>query len=479
MQFQFTEVANMQQQIEALTAQLQQLTASVAPYTECQKEANWLVEKTAEHRAVMLDKGLTADSLKAWAIALHEAASGEEFSINLDGDLEFAETKAELARVRRALEREVAASDERSREMDALRAEVANQAHNSQIDEVEALRSENKSLILDYQELNKKLDFFKSEIRENDSLSAEVLKLRKENENYQQRYDGIKAQKEQIEQDFFAVRADRDAKVQELKNKTTNPYSTIDEHIDAMPPSEAVELVEEPKSAVKSSASLSLRVLEIDDIVSVPTGGLGTVIRFSGDIVVVGQLLNGETVETCYDVGELRWISSYQESAPAETLVEAPDLKYEQFLAKIAKAYGWNTLTWQDVRSLVDCKAEGFKELSLAKATKVQKEKRSQLLSANGRCVELLFDYIELTGDRSDLDWVPVTLKEAVEEEIAKKPEAQLVPGTEIEVDGETMIVIRHDVETEWLDVQTLKGVRTSVHMTEVTVLSNALPLTA
>jgi prefoldin subunit 5 len=463
MQFQFTEVANIQQQIEALTAQLQQLTASVAPYTECQKEANWLVEKTAEHRQSMTEKGLTEDSLRYWAIALFKAAGGEELSI----DVEFIQLQKEL--------------DEVQKELDEVRAALSVEAiaHKKRIDEVEALRSENKSLILDYQELNKKLDFFKSEIRENDSLSAEILKLRKENEDYQQRYDGIKAQKEQIEHDFFAVRADRDAKVQELKNKTTVPsadlFPTLDAHIEAIKEKKGID---DATSDLEFLPDVKLveKSFSIDDIVAVPTGGLGTITHIEEGNAVIGQLINGESQYRTYALADLILVSNFPaETPPVETVPELTPNKYEAFLAAITKKYAWENLKWEEIKALTDCQAEGFKELSLAKATKAQKEKRTILLSANGRCSDLLVQYIQRTGDRSDLAWIPKTLKETVEEALAERsatPTTGLIPGEEIEVDGETMTVINHDTESDWVDVQTLTEVRTSVHISEVVSLS-------
>jgi hypothetical protein len=96
MEFQFTEVANIQEQIKQLTEQLNNLTQAIAPYTESQKEANWLVEKVGEHRIVMESKGIAPSSLHDWAIALFEAACDHRMEINIGKDLEIERLKSVL-----------------------------------------------------------------------------------------------------------------------------------------------------------------------------------------------------------------------------------------------------------------------------------------------------------------------------------------------------------------------------------------------
>lgn len=93
MQFQFTEVSNIQQQIEQLTAQLQQLTQSIAPYSECEAVASELVAKVAAHRALMAEKGLAQNSLNSWAIALYESGCNTKLGVVPDNSHEVLENQ--------------------------------------------------------------------------------------------------------------------------------------------------------------------------------------------------------------------------------------------------------------------------------------------------------------------------------------------------------------------------------------------------
>jgi myosin heavy subunit len=343
MQFQFTEVATIQQQIEALTAQLQHLTASVAPYTECEAVASELVTKVAEHRELMSSKGLASNSLHSWAIALFEAGSGEQMETSIESDNELYKLQQELHEARTALHDEAI-------------------AHKKRIDETAALQSEIKAIALDYEEIKKKYDFFISSMRETDDLSIEVTQIRKENEDYQQRYDGMKAQKEQVEGDFYAVRAEHDF----LKVHINKLEVASKTQLKILP---TIEISSEvAQEVVQPQQQAAEKILQINDIVNVPLGGCGTITGFNEDgCVIVAQIVHGETVEVSYESKDLQWLSSYVITPEPEINLEQVQPsgtdKYEQFLAKIARTYAWNNLNWEEVRSHMNSDAKGFTEI--------------------------------------------------------------------------------------------------------------------
>ncbi len=583
MQFQFTEVSNIQQQIEALTAQLQSLTASVAPYAECEAVASELVAKVAEHRQLMDSKGLAQNSLNSWAIALHEAGCGRKLEINLVNDLEIARLTA-IAADYSKLEKDYEALRQVRVETDIERSNLMVQLNdlkkNVETEEIESLKQqlgaandaiagwqqkndrliaqleqieENAegtvylNLLKDYEELKKKHDFFVVSMREQDDLSNEVLKLRKENENYLQRYEGIKAQKDQVDGDFYAVRADRDRLAQALKSRGDSDqiahleemlaaakrqlgerdeeigileekFETVveeleeerqlnaDEKLQRALVAEAerdelkaavqilaarnkvleasvngadVEVVlpadsPSPDIEVEKNPTLELtnaRILQINDVVQIPTGGCGSVVRFEGSKIVVNTVLG----DVEYDRKDLAWVSSY--TLPVDpAIVEEPTEegnKYQNFLAKICKSStAWNRLTWIDISKLFGKDKEGFKEIGLTGQTKAQREKRDTLFSS--RFAQLLTEHIQTTGDRTELEWIPPTLRATVEILLEKQQSAGIAKGTEVQVNGEELVwtVEKHDTDTDWIDIiNPLTKKKNQVHVSEISLV--------
>ncbi len=78
MTFQFSQTQAITEQIAQLQEQLNQLTASIEPYRECEQKANDLLEQVAEHAQVMREKGVDERSLFDWSSRICFQITGTE-----------------------------------------------------------------------------------------------------------------------------------------------------------------------------------------------------------------------------------------------------------------------------------------------------------------------------------------------------------------------------------------------------------------
>lgn len=389
--FEFTEIANVQQQIAALTEQLNKLTNSIAPYQEAQNAATELVAKVEEHRHAMEEKGLAQQSLNKWAAALYEAGCGRALDVaTTDKDLEIAALKASLKEFT-DIGFKVLEYEQKIQELESERAVLQKEIAN-------LVESSNKTVNSD------KLE----------DLERELFNCRGRNER-------LEFELKKLEESLTAS----DAK---------EPLYTLGEKLD-------------------QGIEARSKILTSGDVVQLLDGRVATVTGFDGEGNVEVRLPNGKSAD--YARADLRWISSEQEISPpatvdnveVETVAEDPTKKYQDFLAAITRnPKQWENLNWVQIRNLVDCQAEGFKELGLAVTTKAQRDKRAILM--NERIAKLLADHIKEYGDRSDFEWIPSHLKNQVIEILEKKEEV-LEKGALVQIGDEVeWEVVSHDTAT-------------------------------
>jgi DNA (cytosine-5)-methyltransferase 1 len=126
MTFQFSGTQAIAEQISQLQEQLNQLTATLKPYQECEQKAEELRLQVAEYGNEMATKGISQDDILTWGNALYSAASGTEFIDNNSSVIAaqnqvIAELKTELAATGKREERTLAdAARERDEALDKI-----------------------------------------------------------------------------------------------------------------------------------------------------------------------------------------------------------------------------------------------------------------------------------------------------------------------------------------------------------------------
>ncbi len=108
MTFQFSQTQEIMHQIAQLQQQLNQLTASLAPYQECEQKAEDLRQQVAEYGHEMNAKGIPQDDILNWAKSLYSAVTGEELNLNSVATIasqneEITKLKAELQKADKCL----------------------------------------------------------------------------------------------------------------------------------------------------------------------------------------------------------------------------------------------------------------------------------------------------------------------------------------------------------------------------------------
>ncbi len=100
----------------------------------------------------------------------------------------------------------------------------------------------------------------------------------------------------------------------------------------------------------------------------------------------------------------------------------------EEFLKGLVKSKKARAeLSWEQIREVAKRDANFFRTIQLMPKTPRQGDIFSDL--HNTRFADLLVNYIESTGDRSDFNWIPNRLKEQVESRIVNAPEQLTIPA--------------------------------------------------
>lgn len=211
--FQFSQTEQISNQIAQLQEQLNQLTASLQPYRECEEKAEQIRQGVAEWSSEMASRGIVQNDIFKWAKALYSAGCGKEF---VEGD---------NSEIKASLENAIIQRNEALAKASRLEALAENIVELQR--ENKDLKDSNKVLRVESEQLKRKIESYVVEVRELDSYVGDIKRLEKENDNYQKLYDGQKAQKEQWESDFYKIRAEYNQLKKELKKVDLQPASEL------------------------------------------------------------------------------------------------------------------------------------------------------------------------------------------------------------------------------------------------------------
>jgi ribosomal protein L21E len=456
MTFQFSETARISEQIAQLQKQLEQLTASLQPYRECEQKAEELRLQVEEYGHEMTAKGIPQDDILNWAKSLYSAASGSE--LNLDSQLELQEelrkislSSVEIAAKLKLCEEERDQALARITKMTAAQLRVA--------ENLKSLRDENTKL--------------KNFAAQTDTAAIEILQ--KENASLITRIKELEAPFKQTNfkvGDIVQYKNGEIGKVFHIIPDSHN-YGTVQVQLEN-------KMVEIPIRDLVLCASDALnenvqdedrqaytKILTKDDIVQTDTGEVGTVTGFAYGNVIV-KLVNGEFN---FRREQLKWISTkeqapqlhnFQEGDRVEVkdipeddslgyllykqgtvvgvkgnsvavLIDAtddegqhevvlyatqikaarhPDIEAQtrgrEFINSIRSKAGMNNVNWQKISEVSQGNSLVLREMCLSATTKIQKELIEKL-------PQLMADYIAETGDITDMRWIPSTIKTKVE----------------------------------------------------------------
>ncbi len=460
MPFQFSATSVIAEQIAHLQEQLNQLTASLKPYQECEQKAEDLRLEVLTHAANMREKGIQQDEVFRWAKSLYSAASGMEFNedsssvvaaqneviAQLKSELATAQKRASQASIDRMeatalLENTTAQRDELklmlenlSSQMDAASIELLQKENASLIvkikeleeltddmdaqlseqqllPQVESLKQENeevknfnKELRSRCEQLEQKLDFFKQDTREFDSYVQQIKVLEKESTNYQQMYEGQKEQKEYLERDFYAVRKQRDEFYSELQELKRPADSVMQDRLNATTEIQQVESKEELVNPEGDEHKVIVSELDllVGDIVQHNDGIVGTISYIPDPFKGIVTVLMPGGVQN-FHAENLKLVSRPSKKSFTDTIKPPTPQEFLDTLKSKAKV---QVVTWEKIKTISSSDPNYLREIALLAKTKHQKDLIKKV-------PELLVEYISRTGDRSDLDWV--SFKDAVE----------------------------------------------------------------
>ncbi len=295
-------------------------------------------------------------------------------------------------------------------------------SNDAQLDEA-TLALEEKILVLgvhkqalakDNERLREKIKTLETGVQEVDDLSSELIMLRKESQDYFKKYKEIKAKKEELEQQMYGVRDERDLAVQQLNKLKAEQDSwgkhperfggeashvvedsgqvTIDiDHSQEAPDPDDFKTKEEFEVAwqqwLDSSSGMEdelaqqidaesvfvqekvasqeeekrTKILSVGDIVSADDGMTGTVLDIKDDQITV-RVPEGDRV---YKRAELRWVQSQIQQVSASQDAIA-------FIEQVQRTI--KGITWQDIRSACKCDSSALRDMKLWARTKIQKQ---------------------------------------------------------------------------------------------------------
>ena len=139
-------------------------------------------------------------------------------------------------------------------------------------------------------------------------------------------------------------------------------------------------------------------------------------------------------------------LTGWQEINPAEQLL------HRLAESSIAK----NHITWRQIKDQLGSPSEILKKIKQCRKTPDQARIVDEL--RNGMLAQLLFDHIELTGDRTDLELVPDFIREQFNELVREFEQQKFKKGQKVKYEGELCEVF--SVDGDWLKVLNLENNR-------------------
>lgn len=378
MAFQFPQTEAIAQQIAQLQEQLNKLTASIEPYRECEQKANDLLQQVAEHAQMMRDKGIEERSLLDWANKIYSSITGAELE-----------------------------------QSDSEAIKVFRDENEILIKKVESLQDELRKISISSVEATAKLSACE---KVNGELRAEILRLSAQNseellpvgeelessDESREQADEIEVSENILQVGTIVQRQDGQVgKVTFVPEKFTRDLIVGTNFLDGTFNLHAADLkiISQPEIEVADTVKLvdACGDEELEDFI----GRTGAVVGLSKDSVCV-FFKNADGFDEFETI-----VPSFGLRIIAKNPRLAAEAQISEFVDKIKTKKSADAIAWEQVNEVCQT-PEQLKELALACQTKTQKNWFASL-------PELLADYINRTGDRSDLEWIGDSAKAKVE----------------------------------------------------------------
>ncbi|ALF55727.1 hypothetical protein ACX27_27350 [Nostoc piscinale CENA21] len=357
-------------QVDVITQQIAQLQTQLAKYQDCQTNANQLKEQVASQAQLMLELGVKQQVITDWANRLYFLVTGTNVGEMTTNSVELA-AKLMLA----------------EQENKSLQYQLSNASA-----EVEALKQERDELLKERDEA-----FIKS-----GQLLISQGELKQERDRL---LNSIQELEAQFKSEPKFVIGDACGNPEGERVQTQKGEGVVTTFVYGNP---VVKLL---------NGEFQFNASELTKIES------ENEIQFKeGDQVRIIKGKHKDKFATIKEIGEQIscWVNDefYFHFTPGELELVTPNpelepqRKAEEFISKLNKK-----TTWHQIKEVCQGDVEVWREICVFARTKTQKALIESV-------PQLLANYIEETGDRSDLEWIGDTLK--------AKVEALLVPKEEV-----------------------------------------------
>jgi phage N-6-adenine-methyltransferase len=446
MTFQFSGTQAIAEQIAQLQEQLNQLTATLKPYQECEQKAEEMRREVANYGREMISKTIPQEDIFNWAKSLYSAASGVEF---VEGDIGviaaqnevIAELKTELAGVNKRQEQaqedlkkfsttsvEVATKLKFcEQERDQLKLELENFSAQTDTATV-ALRKENLSLITKIQ----KLENFKKQpmkvlpLNEDDTISEQIIDILKD----QNELSGNQII-ESLGMDDEAGRG-----VYTVLNRllAKNTISAIQDPLDKRKNLYRLYSANNTQHDTQHSANNTQHDTQ--------------------------HSANNTQHDTQHSA------NNTQHDTPRNSAsIIAAQIKGREFIASVKTKVGINNITWTTISEVCQSNPIILREIIHSASTKLQKD-----FTNIDNLAKLMSEYILETGDITDFNWLDKTFIAKVEALVEVKKSLPYHKDDCVRAVDTGLIWQVRSFDGEWLSVIANSKI-TSLHKSEVELM--------
>ncbi|MEH2138587.1 DNA cytosine methyltransferase [Nostoc sp.] len=500
MAFQFSGTGAIASQIAQLQEQLNQLTASLKPYQECEQKAEELRSTVAEYGRVMMSKGISQSDISIWGKSLYSSASGLEF---IDGDSGaiaaqnevIAQLKADLERSQKlrhqalserteviallenavaerneALDKIVDITDGSWRVVEKLKTlqerhaqtleeleELKNLKEQTDPTTIEVLQKENMALIAKIEALDLLTEDMDTQLAESAVLGSpqeEQLSKRAEQQ--------LMPEVEVLKQQVYELRQERDGLVLQQPHTKTEAIANESDVLNIHQASTATNEIHNFQEGDR------VKLASTDDESEDLLNRFGTVVGVKDDsVAVLFSATDSEgQCETIIPKCHLVLVNQATPESQAQ-------IKASNFISGVRSKAGMNNVTWTNISEVCQGNLLTLREMILKATTKYQKE-----LVNIDNLSKLMADYVDETGDITDFGWIDDTLKSKVEALMEAKKSFPYHKNDWVRVTESGEIWQVQSFDGEWLLVKQ-DNKRASLHKSEVGLYPHQLALSA
>ncbi|WP_292708567.1 DNA N-6-adenine-methyltransferase [Nostoc sp. NMS2] len=464
--FQFSATSALAEQIAQLQQQLNQLTASLKPFQECEQKAEDLRRQVAEYGREMTSKGIPQDDVLKWAKSLYSAASGVEFVEGDSGVIAaqneaIAQLKIELVTIEKREERAINLKNEalmqladtakeRDEALDKIadmtedklrvtrRLQTTQDRHAQVLQELKDLKEQTSVATTTDSTISEQIiDILKLNPKLSGSQIIEALGMDKEER-------GIYTHLNRLV-DKGIVFCDVDP--QDARRKLYSLHSENNTQHDT----QCVENNTQHDTSFAVGDRACVVDVDEDEDLRYLLGISGTVVGVDGDSIAVffEKRIEFNEHEVVLRSRYLNLVDTHE----AQT-------KGRDFISNVKTKTGMNNVTWTQISEVCQGNAQILAEIGLCAATKHQKELIEKLPT-------LLADHISETGDITDMQWLGETFKTKVEALLEAKKSLSHHPGDWVREKETGLVWQVRNFDGEWLSVQQNNKI-TSLHKSEV-----------